>query len=155
MANPQKPAGWYPDPADLAFEIYWNGSAWTAMRRPVAAVPSAPPVGAPSAPPSAGASPGGTSGGLGGFWAGLPKWGKVAVVALPALALLMLLPGGCGHSASWKYGYNQSTEYGDELLPLGISEESVCRTVSRSGGSDVNTVDAYKGCLAGLKDKRR
>lgn len=88
---------------------------------------------------------------LGGFWAGLPKRGKVALVAGTAVVLLLLMSGGCGNSDSWKYGYDQGREYGAELLPLGISKEAVCRSVARDGGDRVNTDDAYKGCLAGLK----
>ena len=87
------------------------------------------------------------------FWAGLSKWSKVAVIAVPAVLLLLLMPGGCGHSDSWRYGYNHAGEYADELLPLGASEQSVCRTVARDGGSKVNTGDAYKGCLARLKER--
>jgi hypothetical protein len=92
-----------------------------------------------------------SSAGLGGFWAGLPKWGKIALVAVPAVVLMMLLSGGCGHSDSWQYGFDQGREYGAELLPLGVSKESVCRSVARDGGERVNTDDAYDGCLAGLK----
>lgn len=91
--------------------------------------------------------------GLSRFWAALPKSRRVAVAVIPAVLLLALLPAGCGHSDSWQYGYNQSGEYGDELLPLGVSKESVCRSVSRDGGSRVNTDEAYKGCLAGMKDR--
>lgn len=29
-------AGWYPDPGNQQFEVYWNGASWTTMRRPVA-----------------------------------------------------------------------------------------------------------------------
>ena len=104
------------------------------------------------APPTSGGVTTSTAG-RGGFWAGLPKWGKVGLAAVPALLLLLLIPGGCGHSDSWRYGYNQGREYGAELLPLGISKESVCRSAARDGGSRVNTEEAYKGCLAGLKDR--
>lgn len=45
MADP----GWYPDPQDAGSEVYWDGSAWTPHRRPVAITPPAPPP-APAGP---------------------------------------------------------------------------------------------------------
>jgi hypothetical protein len=75
---------------------------------------------------------------------------RVFLLASTAIVSSLML-GGCGHSDSWKYGYNQGGEYGAELLPLGISKESVCRSVARDGGDRVNTDDAYEGCLAALK----
>jgi len=47
--SPRTPApGWYPHPADLGSELYWDGSAWTDRSRPSA--PQAPLYGTPSAP---------------------------------------------------------------------------------------------------------
>lgn len=47
--SPRTPApGWYPHPADIGSELYWDGSAWTDRSRPSA--PQAPLYGTPSAP---------------------------------------------------------------------------------------------------------
>lgn len=43
------PAGWYPDPQGTGSERWWNGLAWTATSRPVAAQVSTP---EPSASPT-------------------------------------------------------------------------------------------------------
>jgi len=42
--------GWYPHPADLGAELYWDGAAWTDRSRP-----AAPPAPAYGTPPQAGA----------------------------------------------------------------------------------------------------
>ncbi|MCJ1705010.1 DUF4190 domain-containing protein [Rathayibacter sp. VKM Ac-2926] len=51
--------GWYPHPADLGAELYWDGAAWTDRSRP--AVPPAPAYGTPEpeqpATPGYGAAP--------------------------------------------------------------------------------------------------
>jgi hypothetical protein len=41
----QTPADWYPDPNDPANTRYWDGTAWTALTRPIAAPP-------PTGPPA-------------------------------------------------------------------------------------------------------
>lgn len=102
---------------------------------------------------------------LRGFWAGLPKWGKVVVVAVPAVVLLMLLSGGCGHSSSWKWGYARAGN-ADHFVSQGFSEELACRgeaelairfkdsrALVTSWPDDLD--DAVAGCLAGLKDLGR
>lgn len=35
--DPSVPAGWYPDPTQTATQRYWDGSAWTEQRAPLAA----------------------------------------------------------------------------------------------------------------------
>jgi hypothetical protein len=49
--SPRTPApGWYPHPADLGSELYWDGSTWTDRSRPaVPQAPSAPIYGTPDA----------------------------------------------------------------------------------------------------------
>ncbi|QHC66522.1 DUF4190 domain-containing protein [Rathayibacter oskolensis] len=43
--------GWYPHPADIGSELYWDGTSWTDRSRPAAApAPSVPLYGTPSAP---------------------------------------------------------------------------------------------------------
>jgi hypothetical protein len=65
---------------------------------------------------------------------------------------MLLLPGGCGHSESWQYGYNQGREYGPGSLSQGWSKESTCRSVARGFDPDATiNQDAYAGCLAALK----
>lgn len=45
----QTPPDWYPDPSDPASVRYWDGTAWTALTRPLAAAPPAsPPAGPPA-----------------------------------------------------------------------------------------------------------
>ncbi|NQX27491.1 DUF2510 domain-containing protein [Microbacteriaceae bacterium VKM Ac-2854] len=41
------PPGWYPHPADLGTELYWDGSAWTTLSRPAPGTESAPAYGTP------------------------------------------------------------------------------------------------------------
>ncbi|MCM6760928.1 DUF4190 domain-containing protein [Rathayibacter sp. ZW T2_19] len=74
--SPRTPApGWYPHPADLGSELYWDGSAWTDRSRPAAPQPPAAPIygtpdaasggPAPSADPGYGTAPSGTGGAAG------------------------------------------------------------------------------------------
>ncbi|MFJ6318481.1 DUF2510 domain-containing protein [Streptomyces californicus] len=47
------PPGWYPDTGAPGLERWWDGTAWTAHTRPLAAAPQAPPPPAGYGPPSA------------------------------------------------------------------------------------------------------
>ncbi|MWV49729.1 DUF4190 domain-containing protein [Rathayibacter sp. VKM Ac-2803] len=49
--SPSAPApGWYPHPADIGAELYWDGAAWTGRSRPAAPPASSIPLyGTPSA----------------------------------------------------------------------------------------------------------
>ncbi len=86
------------------------------------------------------------------MWAGLPKWAKAALIAVPAVIVLMMMSGGCGHSDSWKYGYNEGREYGPGAVSQGWSKESACRSVARGFDPQAKiNQDAYEGCLAALK----
>lgn len=91
MAHPPQSAGWYPDPADPASEIHWNGSAWTGMRRPV----SGPPAGAPFGPPSGAVSAEKKSGGTGltATWQRAGRGQRIAMAAFAAAVALGLLLG--------------------------------------------------------------
>ncbi|MGV1005978.1 MAG: hypothetical protein ACOYEV_14705 [Candidatus Nanopelagicales bacterium] len=90
--------------------------------------------------------------GLHGLWEGLPKRGKVGLLAVPAVVLFALLLGGCGHSSSWQYGHDQGRQIGAELVSKGFSPESACRSVARGFDPQANmNQDAYAGCLAALK----
>jgi hypothetical protein len=68
-------------------------------------------------------------------------------------AIMMAALSGCGgHSASWKYGYDEGRDTGAELVSKGISPESACRSVARGFDPQANlNQDAYEGCLAALK----
>ena len=57
--SPRTPApGWYPHPADLGSELYWDGSAWTDRSRPAGPQsPTAPIYGTPDAPDAASGRP--------------------------------------------------------------------------------------------------
>ncbi|MCP9272770.1 hypothetical protein [Mycolicibacterium arenosum] len=91
-------------------------------------------------------------------WAGLPAWGRVAVVCVPILIVLFvgaaLLSGGIGHSESWQYGYDHAGNAAS-LVNGGVSNSYACRSVAGMGGmfdSQLDQSEAYDGCMAGLKD---
>ncbi len=91
---------------------------------------------------------GAVEGAVGG---GLTGSGKVGPAAASALILLTVMLGGCGHSDSWQYGYNHAA-YAHNYWRKGASEEASCQIIARDAGAKVNTTEAVKGCLAGLKD---
>lgn len=92
MAYPSQPAGWYPDPADPASEIYWNGEAWTEMRRPVAGVTAAATkFDSALGGVAAGVKSAGT--GLTATWRRAGRGQRIALAAFAAAVALGLLAG--------------------------------------------------------------
>ncbi|WP_082499228.1 MULTISPECIES: DUF4190 domain-containing protein [unclassified Rathayibacter] len=50
--------GWYPHPADIGSELYWDGASWTDRSRPAVPPASVPLYGTPSAPSTQAPQPG-------------------------------------------------------------------------------------------------
>ena len=91
MAHQPQPAGWYPDPADPGTEIYWNGSAWTGMRRPLGGQTAAAEVGSPGGAVGAGLKSAGT--GVTATWQRAGRGQRIAMAAFAAAIGVGLLLG--------------------------------------------------------------
>ncbi|QZH65048.1 hypothetical protein [Mycolicibacterium farcinogenes] len=66
---------------------------------------------------------------------------------------LAMAASACGHSEEWEYG-NRHRGTAQDLMRLGVSAESACRSVAGYGygrtNDVINSQDAYDGCMAGL-----
>lgn len=61
---------------------------------------------------------------------------------------------GCGHSDEWQYGFDHADD-AKGLISSGFSMESACRSIAGFGygrtQGEINSKDAYEGCLSGLE----
>lgn len=94
-----------------------GGSSPTPPTEPVAS-PLPPPTGDATATAKAGSV-------LGGFWGGLPKWRKVAAVAVPALVLLLVLVGGRRDEKSYDYGQTEVVGWAFPLWEGAVTTQAV------------------------------
>lgn len=68
---------------------------------------------------------------------------------------LAMAAAACGHSDEWQYGYDHRGD-AQRSMTQGVSAESACRAVAGYGygrtNGEINSQDAYDGCMAGLRD---